>query len=67
MGILEVLTIIFVVLKAIGQIDWSWWQVFIPMYIAVVIYIGAFAMWFKAYKKIQKEHKEFRKDFFNNF
>ena len=39
MGILEVLTIVFVVLKLVGVITWSWWTVFIPMYIAVVWYV----------------------------
>lgn len=38
MGVLEVLTITFVVLKLVGVITWSWWSVFIPMYIAVVWY-----------------------------
>lgn len=38
MGILEVLTIVFVVLKLVGLITWSWWTVFIPMYIAIVWY-----------------------------
>ena len=38
MGFLEVLTIIFVVLKLVGVIAWSWWAVFIPMYVAVALY-----------------------------
>lgn len=38
MGVLEVLTIIFVVLKVLGFITWSWWTVFIPLYIALAIY-----------------------------
>ncbi len=39
MGILEVLTIIFVVLKLIGVITWSWWIVFLPLIIAVGLYV----------------------------
>lgn len=33
----SVLTIIFIVLKLIGVIDWSWWWVVSPTLIAVVI------------------------------
>lgn len=39
MGFTEVLTIIFVVLKILGRIDWSWWLVLLPKIIAVVLYI----------------------------
>ena len=41
MGILELLTIIFIVLKVAEVIDWSWWLVFAPMY----VYVAAFAVW----------------------
>ena len=33
-GIFELLTIIFIVLKLIGTIHWTWWQVFSPAIIA---------------------------------
>ena len=33
MGLLGVLEIIFIVLKCIGVIDWSWWAVLIPFWI----------------------------------
>jgi len=39
MGFTEILTIIFVVLKLIGVISWSWWLVFMPEIIAVALYI----------------------------
>lgn len=39
MGLTEVLTIIFIVLKILGKIDWSWWLVLLPEIIAVVLYI----------------------------
>lgn len=39
MGVAEVLTIVFVVLKLIGVITWSWWLVLLPIIIAVGIYI----------------------------
>ena len=40
MGVLEVLTIIYVVAKLNGVIDWSWWFVLLPEIVAVGIYIG---------------------------
>jgi len=40
MRFLELLTIVFVVLKSTGHIDWSWGVVFIPMYISLAIYVG---------------------------
>lgn len=38
MGFLEVLTIVFIALKLMGFIHWSWWLVLLPEIIAVVIY-----------------------------
>lgn len=42
MGFLELLTIVFVVLKAVGVVDWSWWVVFSPVALAAVLYISWF-------------------------
>ena len=39
MGFTEVLTIVFVVMKLLGNIDWSWFCVLLPEIIAVAIYI----------------------------
>ena len=39
MGFTELLTIVFVVLKLIGTIDWSWWIVLLPEIIAAVFYL----------------------------
>jgi hypothetical protein len=46
LGFLEVLTIVFVILKALGYVDWSWWVVFSPVIAAVAIYVvlGGFAL-----------------------
>ena len=41
MGIFGVLTVIFIVLKVLGIIAWSWWAVFSPMFIL----IGLYAIW----------------------
>lgn len=36
-GILDVLGLIFIVLKLVGVIDWSWWLVLAPWWIPVVL------------------------------
>ncbi|MCY8256408.1 hypothetical protein ACM5ME_20545 [Bacillus subtilis] len=43
MGLLEILTIIFVALKLFGVISWSWWLVLLPEIIAVGLYVLWFA------------------------
>lgn len=42
MGITELLTVAFVVLKLLGKIEWSWWQVLLPEIIAGAIYLAIF-------------------------
>lgn len=42
MGITELLTVAFVVLKLLGKIEWPWWQVVLPEIIAGAIYLGIF-------------------------
>ncbi|EHT3479239.1 hypothetical protein LO086_001735 [Staphylococcus pseudintermedius] len=42
MGLAELLTIVFVVLKLTGVIDWSWWLVLLPEIIAILIYTVLF-------------------------
>lgn len=60
MGILEVLTIIFVVLKLIGIIGWSWWAVFIPLYPAIIIYAVSITLIVRANLRLKREiEKEF--------
>ena len=39
MGIIGVLQIIFIVLKLIGVISWSWWLVLIPLWIDIACFI----------------------------
>lgn len=38
MGFTEVLTILFIVLKLLGVISWSWWLVLLPEILAFVVY-----------------------------
>ncbi len=37
MGILSVLTVVFVTLKLVGVIDWSWWLVLLPEIIGLIL------------------------------
>ena len=45
MGFCEVLTIVFVVLKLVGTIDWSWFWVLSPMLVAALMYLALVAVW----------------------
>ena len=39
MGLLEILLIVFVILKLVGSIDWSWWWVLSPLLIPIGLLI----------------------------
>lgn len=39
MRFIEVLTIVFIVLKFMGIIAWSWWLILLPEIIALVFYV----------------------------
>ncbi|WP_099974953.1 hypothetical protein [Lactobacillus terrae] len=41
MHFLEVLTLIFVIAKITGFITWSWWLVFLPVFIPLIIALVA--------------------------
>lgn len=36
---LGVVQIVFIILKLVGVVDWSWWAVFIPLYISIAIIV----------------------------
>lgn len=36
LGLCDVLAVVFIVLKLIGVIDWSWWWVLAPVWIPVI-------------------------------
>ena len=40
------LTVVFVVLKLCGVIAWSWWWIFAPMWIPLVIALVIWFIWF---------------------
>ncbi len=60
MGICEILTIIFVVCKLIGVIDWSWWLVVLPELIACIVYV---VIWIAMSVKVHKASKRIEKNF----
>ena len=39
-GFMGVLTIVFVVLKLVGTITWSWWWVLAPLWMPLTIVLG---------------------------
>lgn len=39
MDFVDALTIVFIILKLIGVINWSWWWVISPLLIEAVIYL----------------------------
>mgnify|MGYP000877938798 CR=1 FL=1 len=41
-GIIPLLTIVFMTLKLCNVIDWSWWWVFSPVIISTVLFIVGF-------------------------
>lgn len=49
MGFLGVLTIVFIVLKLINVIAWSWWLVLLPGIIDIALII--FVAWCDVYRK----------------
>lgn len=59
MGFTEVLTIIFIVLKLLGVIDWNWFFVLLPEIIAFSVYILAIVITAKGQeRKIKKLWKD---------
>ena len=59
MGFCEILTLVFVVLKVIGKIDWSWWLVLLPEILAACFYVAIVIVELRSRAKIMKEFKEF--------
>lgn len=62
MSVMGVLTLIFVVLKLVGVIAWSWWLVLAPLWVGLGLYIvivGFMALFTgKQLSKIRKELKK---------
>jgi hypothetical protein len=45
MGIVETVFLVFLILKLVGVVSWSWWVVFIPLFVAGVIDFGIICVW----------------------
>lgn len=45
-GFMGVLTIVFIVLKLLGKIAWSWWWVLSPIWISAVVVILLLIIYF---------------------
>lgn len=58
MGLLEILTIIFVVLKFVGVITWSWWLVLSPLWVALGLYVVIVGFMARTTHKISKSFKK---------
>lgn len=43
-GFVGLLTIVFIVLKLIGKIDWSWWWVLSPVWITTAFVLAVIAV-----------------------
>ena len=63
-GLSGVLLIVFIVLKLVGTIDWSWWWVLSPLWIDLVIYllvvVGATIYVGRQEKKIKRGRDKWR-------
>lgn len=44
LGLTSILTIIFVIAKLFGVIEWSWWLVFTPVFISLGVFILIFGI-----------------------
>ena len=54
-GILTVVQIVFIILKCIGTIDWSWMTVLIPTWISIGILIFVFLLWLLVFHTWRKK------------
>ena len=63
MGFLELLTLIFVICKLVGVIEWNWWLVLLPEIIAFALYIGWFVVVVFFANKTRKDIKQFESKF----
>lgn len=54
MGLLEILLVVFIVLKLIGTIDWSWGLVLLPLWIDIGLY--AILIGFKIFIEYYRYH-----------
>lgn len=60
LGLSSVLTVVFVVLKLCGLIDWSWWWVLSPIWISIGLaaVVGAIVGIIKAWIIVSKRRRK---------
>ena len=58
-GFSGLLTIVFIVLKLTGHIDWSWWLVLAPAWVSFIV--GVLIVWGVGELKIKAAKKEFER------
>ncbi len=58
LGLGGVLTVVFVVLKLCGLIDWSWWWVLSPVWISFAIIIVIVLVMFTYYKLDERKWRK---------
>lgn len=59
MGFTEALTLVFIILKLVGVIDWSWWSVLLPEIIALTFYtLIAISVFLKGLSVVKKSKKK---------
>lgn len=61
MDIFSVLQIIFIVLKVLELIDWSWWLVFTPMYCWFIITLIFVALYVSYDSKVSSWYRRFKR------
>lgn len=61
MDIFSVLQIIFIVLKVLELIDWSWWLVFTPMYCRFIITLILVALYVYHDSKLPSWYRRFKR------
>lgn len=64
-GFLYLLTLLFIALKLTNVLDWTWWQVFAPLYVPLVfiliasalgyVLVGTYELLISAKKKLGKK------------
>ena len=59
MGFTELLTIIFILAKIFGVIDWNWFLVLLPELIAIVVYLIFILIACYYNKKVEKNFDKF--------
>ncbi|MBO5969967.1 MAG: hypothetical protein J6S14_15875 [Clostridia bacterium] len=62
LGICGVLTIIFVVLKLVGVISWSWWWVLSPLWIDLLLAVVLLVLYGIASAASERRRKRIRRN-----